>query len=317
MNRREFIGSIGAAAVVPSAFAETEANETKAKKEDAIAVWDRETELVSPKDYIAYRKDGNTRGFAALEKLDAAFEKVMREAKETVVTGDAPAVWSVYNMGYIVKTRESLFSIDLVHRRDVEFAPLLDFALITHNHGDHWRKEFYYAMNNRLHKMVISNFHDNGGAVSLEKINGVWRRRGGGYARGVKTFKIKDVEIRTSLIDHNDYLVDFTTAFEIKIGDFILYHTGDSGIGTEPKLGTVWGRPDLWLFFPGCGVDTRKAVAQVKPKRIVFGHVWELGHRRGHVGSRLDARLIRPRLAWAKEAGCEDVSVGFWGDRII
>ena len=43
MNRREFIGSIGAAAVVPSAFAETEVNETKAKKEDAIAVWDRET----------------------------------------------------------------------------------------------------------------------------------------------------------------------------------------------------------------------------------------------------------------------------------
>ena len=83
------------------------------------------------------------------------------------------------------------------------------------------------------------------------------------------------------------------------------------------SLGAVWGRPDLWLFFPGCGVDTRKAVAQVKAKRIVFGHMWELGHRPGHVGSRLDARLIRPRLAWAKEAGCEDVSVGFWGDRII
>ena len=63
------------------------------------------------------------------------------------MTGDAPAVWSVYNMGYIVKTRRSLFSIDLVHRRDAEFAPLLDFALITHNHGDHWRKGFYGAVN--------------------------------------------------------------------------------------------------------------------------------------------------------------------------
>ena len=316
MNRREFIGSIGAAAVVPSAFAETEANETKAKKEDAIAVWDRETELVSPKDYIAYRKDGNTRGFAALEKLDAAFEKVMREAKETVVTGDAPAVWNVYNMGYIVKTRESLFSIDLVHRRDVEFAPLLDFTLVTHNHHDHWRDGFCRAMDTS-HKTIISNFLENHGATEWKKIDGVWTPSGGGFANGVKTFKIKDVEIRTSLIDHNNYLINFTTAFEIKIGDFILYHTGDSGRGTEHKLGTVWGRPDLWLFFPGCGVDTRKAVAQVKAKRIVFGHMWELGHRPGHVGSRLDARLIRPRLAWAKEAGCEDVSVGFWGDRII
>ena len=38
MNRREFIGSIGAAALAPSAFAEDGG-------EDAIAVWDRETEL--------------------------------------------------------------------------------------------------------------------------------------------------------------------------------------------------------------------------------------------------------------------------------
>ena len=98
MNRREFIGSIGAAAVVPSAFAETEANETKAKKEDAIAVWDRETELVSPKDYIAYRKDGNTRGFAALEKLDAAFEKVMREVRAAGFRGiSAVSLHSYFN----------------------------------------------------------------------------------------------------------------------------------------------------------------------------------------------------------------------------
>ena len=133
----------------------------------------------------------------------------------------------------------------------------------------------------------------------------------------MKTFKFKDVEIRTSLIDHSPTLIDFTTAFEIKVGDFILYHTGDSGRGTEPKLNTVWGRPDLWLFFPGCGIDVRAAVKKVNAKRIVFGHLWELAHQRGQTPSRLDERLIRPRLVWAKEAGCKDVSVKFWGDRIL
>ncbi len=310
MNRRTFIRSMGAAALVPSVRAGTEE-----PGEDTIAVWNRETELVESKDYCAYLQDGQTRGFASLEKLEAAFEKVMREVKETVVTGDVPAVWSVYNMGYVVKTREALFSVDLVHRRDVEFASMLDFALITHNHGDHWRDGFYRAMDN-ARKTVISNFHSNSKAVKWKKVDGVRTPFGGGYARGVKTFKIKDVEIRTSLIDHNNYLIDFTTAFEIKIGDFILYHTGDSGRGTEPKLGTVWGRPDLWLFFPGCGIDTLKAVAKVNAKRIVFGHLWELGHARNHRG-RLDEPLIRPRLAWAREAGCRDVSVAFWGDRII
>ena len=303
MNRREFIGSIGAAALMSSIMAKknTQGEEIT---EDAIAQWDRETELVAPEEYKAYLIDGNTRGLVSLEKLEAAFEKVMREAKETVVTGDTPAVWSMYNMGYIVKTRESLFSIDLFHRRAPEFAPLLDFALITHNHGDHWRQDFYDAMDG-AGKMVISNFLENNGAKES------------GLVHGVKTFKLRDVEIRTSLIDHNPKLIDFTTAFEIKIGSFILYHTGDSGRGTEPKLGTVWGRPDLWLFFPGCGIDTAVAVKKINPKRVVFGHLWELGHKRGHVSSRLDEPLIRPRLVWAKEAGCQDVSVAFWGDRIL
>ena len=323
MNRREFIGSVSAAALMSSVLAEENAQgkppqgkkapgkKAPGKKaaphgKDAIAMWNHETELVPPKEYKAYLRDGNTRGFVSLEKLEKAFEKVMREVKETTVTGSAPAVWSVYNMGYIVKTRHSLFSIDLVHRRDAEFAPMLDFAIITHNHSDHWRQGFYEAMNGKG-KTVISNFLDNYGVKNWKK--------DGGYIRGVKTFKIKDVEIRTSLIDHNNYLIDFTTAVEIKIGSFILYHTGDSGNGTESKLHTTWGRPDLWLFFPGCGIDTRKAVKKVNAKRIVFGHLWELGHAQNHRG-RLDEPLIRPRLVWAKEAGCKDVSVKFWGDRI-
>ena len=107
---------------------------------ELIAKWDKASEAVESDVYKQYLLDGDTRGFKALQANALAFEKVMREVKATAVTGDVPAIWSVYNMGYIVKTRESLFSIDLNHRRGTEFAPMLDFALITHNHGDHWRK---------------------------------------------------------------------------------------------------------------------------------------------------------------------------------
>lgn len=319
IKRKDFFKSAVAFAALPqfASFAEgtnyvlsasIPIQRSEEQQSELISKWNEATETVSSQVYGLYMCDGKARGFKALEALERAFEKVMHEVKNTAVTGDVPAVWSVYNMGYIVKTRESLFAIDLVHRRDVEFAPLLDFALITHNHGDHWRQGFYGAMNG-AHKMVVSNFLDNFGVKNWKK--------DGGYVRGVKTFKIKDVEIRTSLIDHNDYLIDFTMAFEIRIGGkFILYHTGDSGRGTEPKLNTVYGRPDLWLFFPGCGIDTAKAVEKVNAKRIVFGHLWELSHWPGHRG-RLDERLIRPRLAEATTAGCKDTSVAFWGDRIV
>ncbi len=271
------------------------------QEESILEAWQSETDLATPELYSAYWRDGDTRGVGSLEKLEAAFENILQEA-DALEVGDVPAVWSVYNMGYLVKTREAFFSIDLVHRRAAEIAPLLDFALITHNHGDHWRQDFYGAMNG-AGKTVISNFLDNYGVAD-------WRANGG-FTRAERLFKIKDVEIRTSLIDHNEYLVDFTTAFEIKVGDFILYHSGDSGRGTEEKLGTVMGRPDLWLFFPGCGINVERAVEIVDPRRIVFGHLWELGHKTG----RLDAPLIRNALGAARRK-CGDVSFALWGDRI-
>ena len=272
--------------------------------------WQKDTDRATAELYREYMRDGDTRGLMSLEKLEAAFEKVLREAKAAVVTTDVPAVWSVYNMGYVVKTRASLFAIDLVHRRDAEFAPMLDFALVTHNHRDHWRSGFYVAMDG-AGKTVVSNFLDNYGAADWKKGGARWHENGG-YIRGVKEFRLKDVEIRTSLIDHNDYLIDFTTAFEIRIGDFVLYHTGDSGSGTEHKLKTVWGRPDLWLFFPGCGIDVAKAVRKIDPKRVVFGHLWELGHKAG----RLTSPHIRRALGAARPI-CADVSFALWGDRIV
>ena len=297
INRRGFMA--GAACAAAAGLARPLRAEGA---EDALDVWQRETDLVSADTYMQYRKDGDTRGLASLEKLERAFEKVFREARETTVE-KIPAVWSVYNMGYVVKTPEALFSIDLVHRRAPELAPFLDFELVTHNHADHFHPELYQAMDG-AGKTVISNFLDNYGVRN-------WKKNGG-YTRAVKTFKIKDVEIRTSLIDHNDYLIDFTTAFEIKVGDFVLYHTGDSGRGTEPKLGTVWGKPDLWLFFPGCGINPGEAVRRVQPKRVVFGHIWELGHKHG--------RLTTPMVRRAKEkadAYCSNVAPALWGDRII
>lgn len=268
----------------------------------------RETDLVDSDVYRAYRRDGDTRGLAALEKLERGFEKVFREVQETTVES-VPAVWSVYNMGYVVKTPQSLFAIDLVHRRADEFAPLLDFELITHNHADHFLPSLYGKLNGDA-KMVVSNFLDNYGAWDWRKKKD--ERKPGGYTRARKTFRIKDVEIRTSLIDHNEYLIDFTTAFEIRVGNWLLYHSGDSGCGTEPKLGTVGGRPDLWLFFPGCGIDVAKAVAKVRPKRVVFGHLWELGHPTG----RLTASMVKKALK-AASPYCGDVAPAFWGERIV
>ena len=265
-----------------------------------------EVNLVTPEINREYRKTGKTKGFAALERLERGFAKALAEIKSTQVTG-VPAIWQIYNMGFVVKTKETLFSIDLNHRRDLELAPMLDFALITHNHGDHFREPFYGAMNGKG-KTVISNFKDNYGAADWKKGGRFWDA--GGYTRAEKTFKIKDVEIRTALTDHNPYLIDFTTTFEIRVGGWRLFHTGDCG--NAKKLKTVWGEPDLWLVFPGCGIKIDDAYRRIRPKRMAFGHLWELGHSKG----RLTAAMVKRAKAKVAALGGR-VDVPFWGERVL
>ena len=177
MSRRTMV-KLAAGALCAGGSLTAAAEEQQAGAEDALDVWQRETDLVSAGTYGKYRQDGNTRSLASLEKLEKSFEKVFREAREVKVE-DKPAVWSVYNMGYVVKTREALFSIDLVHRRAPELAPYLDFELVTHNHADHFHPELYHAMDG-AGKTVISNFLDNYGVRNWKK--------DGGYTRAVKTF---------------------------------------------------------------------------------------------------------------------------------
>ena len=295
MNRRQFIASATAAAAA--------GNRLWAGADDAaIDEWQRDTDAVDAAVYRQYMADGDTRGLKSLEKLEEAYEIAVKEARAAKI-GDVPGVWSIYNMGYIVKTRKSFFAIDLVHRRAPELAEELDFALITHNHGDHCDMRLYRAMNS-MRKTVVSNFLDNYGAFDWTKGTGA-----GGYTRTEKTFRLKDCEVRTSLVDHNGYLIDFTTAFEVRVGRWRLYHTGDCGVAD--KLKTVWGRPDVWTFFPGCGVDVADAVKRIRPKKLVFGHLWELGHSKG----RLTAPLIRAARAKAVSAGVEP-SVALWGERV-
>ena len=238
-----------------------------------------EIDAIEPKDFAAYWKPGTeldqeslskfVARFPVLGRIETAFEKVFREAKETaVVDVDHPAVWYVYNMGLVVKTPKTLFSIDLHHRRAEEFAPFLDFALITHNHGDHYTERFKVAMDRVQRKPVVNNFFDNYGVVD---------RRFGGYTRAEsKTFQFGDVKIITGLCDHNSYLIDYTTPFEVQIGAFTLYHSGDCC--SHEKL-HVSRQPDMWVFHPYCGMDVTKGCAEaIHPKLAVIAHLQELGH---------------------------------------
>jgi hypothetical protein len=123
-------------------------------------------------------------------------------------------------------------------------------------------------MNNKYRKTVVSNFLDNYGVKN-------WRENGG-FTRAAKTFTFGDVIVKTGLCDHNAYLADFTTFYEIHIGEFTLCHSGDCGNPAKLKFTK---KPDLWMVHPYCGMDVVKAsTGRIHPKKVLIGHIEELTH---------------------------------------
>ena len=303
LSRRHFIGAAGLAAASLSIRAEEEAD---------LATFQKELDAITPKDYTAFQLQGMElsdadrlaayAAFPGLKRYDEAFDKVFAEIQSTAVT-DKPAVWFVYNMGIIVKTPQALFTVDVNHRQATRLEPILDFALITHNHHDHYSDRFLDAID-RAGKTVISNFDDNYGAYFA-------KRMPGGFTRAKKTFNLKDVTIKTSLSDHNPYLIDFTTAFEIAIGDYTIYHSGDSQ--NIDKLNPT-RTPDLWIVHPRCGLKVTDGIQKFHPKKTVIAHLFELGHAVNRWRWRVSDG--QAELKKAEEAGAAAV-MPLWGDRIV
>jgi len=309
MNRREFVIGASAMAMAGKTFAQDH-SPTGVPQLDALQA---EINEVSPEDYAAYCRPADMTGrkvpvgepkLAALRRLDAAFEKVVKEVRETkVAKGGRPAIWFVYNMGLVVKSAQSLFSLDLQHRFAEKLADELDFALVTHNHLDHYTRRFYNAMNGRLHKTVVTNFADNYGAH--------FAKNPGGFTRGGKTFTFKDVTVKTSMSDHNPYLVDFTMPFEIDFGGYRIYHTGDSS--NLAKLNPAKA-PDLWFVHSFDGLDPVKGVKKFCPKKTVLVHLNELGHAKNKWRfTWRDGLNVKSRI----EAAGGVVTMPLWGDRIM
>ena len=314
MNRREFSKGFVAAASA-AAFGRALAQKHEPTGDAELDRRQSEIDALTPADFKQYLVAGTglspdqlssyVEKFPALGRLEAAFANVLREVKETVVTDiDHPAIWYVYNMGLVIKTPKSLFSIDLNHRRAEELAPMLDFALITHNHSDHYTERFKVAMDRGQRKPVVNNFFDN---------YGVRDRKFGGYTRAKsKTFRYGDVTIITGLCDHNNYLIDYTTTFEIHVGSFTLFHSGDCCDHTQLK---VTRRPDLWMLHPFCGMDAAKGcVETVRPVTAVIGHLQEMGHPKERFRWTYQNGLDEKRRI---EAAGTPAMMPLWGDRLI
>ena len=317
-SRRSFVQGLGAAFAVslaPGIAASAPSAKDDPKSIDYAAL-QADIDNVTARDYAGYYYSGRRpkiapprtnaplgellAKFPALKRIEDSFEKILKEIRSVRVTdGNRPAIWYLYNMGVIVKTKKSLFGIDVHHRRAGELAELLDFALVTHGHGDHFSYPLFHAMTEKLGKTVVQNFNHKGKAVN-------------GYTpEKSKTYRFKDVTVITGRCDHNANLINFTTPFEVHIGSFTLYHSGDCS--SHAKLKTE-RTPDMWIFHPYCGMNPPAACREaIKPKLAVVAHLQELGHEKNKWRWTYSDGL---RMKAAVESAGFKAIMPLWGERI-
>lgn len=236
-------------------------------------------------------------GQSSLMKFyNMAFEKLLTEIPATKVKKGEVAVWQLYNMGYVIKTKTQCFGIDLYHKYAEKLVPMIDFLLITHNHGDHHDKHLVAEME-KQGKPVYSNFLNNGYQVTTGD-----------------SFTIGNISVKVTTVDHNATLKNFVNTYEVncyagKGKDYVMFFTGDAH--NYQQLNPT-GKVDVFIPHLAVGLNMAEAVKKINPTEVLMSHILELGH-------------AITKWRWSYEYGINEcmklqrpgVYLPVWGEKII
>ena len=225
-------------------------------------------------------------------------EAVLADIRATTVKKGL-AVWHIYNMGYVFKSPDVCFGIDLVLRGAARLAEDLDFLLVTHSHDDHQCKELLDAMI-AAGKPVVTREYP--GSIIVEKP----ARLEFGPAR-------VDVDIGDH---HHPVSREDMLLFKVHCGPAsqhaVVYHTGDN---SNLKKVSAEGSVDLFIFHVKVGLPVARAIRRVNPGIALPSHLLELSHYK----EGLAAWRWPPDLAYEETEGLpeEQCAVLTWGERLL
>lgn len=230
---------------------------------------------LSPADYKEYARSWTADPARAdelgradvLRYLEAAVDDAVTDIHATRVHKGV-VVWHLYNMGYVFRTPDCCFGIDLHCRAAPRLAADLDFLLVSHEHLDHRSDALVAALLER-DKTVVTSFQ-----AGTRRIDA---------ARGEpQELTLGGLRVRIDIGDHhyrdpnqrNNMLM-----FQVDCGaagnDCTIYHSGDNSNLEKMKP----DRP-VTIFIPHVevGLPIEKSIRTLEPRITFVSHVLELAH---------------------------------------
>jgi len=262
--------------------------------------WKEYNALMDADEISSWEKEGT------LYFYRKAMDKVLKELRRTKIRHGQVVLWNLYNMGYIVKTPSQTFAVDLVHKHIEDFAPYLDFALITHKHKDHGSQREFEAYAAAGLK-VYAGYVPSSMPQDLS-----WT-----YVEDGDFFSVGNVTVRAKRVDHyyHGEGLKMVTSYEIDCGDdtgnAVVFHVGDScnyaQLESEAPV-------DIFIFHTAVKLDIQRALDKIRPMWAVFSHAWELGHSVEKYRWTIDDLVIRS----GKVEGfpVERILLPCWGEKL-
>lgn len=230
---------------------------------------------LSPAEYKAYARSWTADAARAdelgqadvLRYLEAAVDDAIADVHATRVRTGV-VVWHLYNMGYVFKTPDCCFGIDLHCRAAPRLAAELDFLLVSHEHADHRSDALVAALLERG-TPVVTSFQPGTRRIDAAKGEPQELTLGGLRVRiDIGDHHYRDPKQRNNML-----------MFQVDCGaagnDCTIYHSGDNSNLEKMKP----DRP-VTIFIPHVevGLPIEKSIRTLAPRITFVSHVLELGH---------------------------------------
>lgn len=249
----------------------------------AILGWGLSQKHVKPREGVLYY-------------IDSAIDDAIKDIHQTKVQHGV-VIWYLYNMGYVFKTPDVCFGIDVCIPGAKRLVRDLDFCLISHPHLDHNAGGMGRAMLD-AHKPVITKF-----------------LQGSTIVREPAVFHFGAARVKVDIGDHspkNPDGINNMLMYQVDCGpssgDFTLYHSGD---GANYEKMTPDRDVDVYIPHVACsGMEVAEAMRHVHPKVTLVSHIMELTH--DPTGARWKFAFANDKI---KDFPEKEAVILTWGER--